>query len=265
MANRNAVRYARSIVATIALALVCSASLADDPNALREGSIITLTREAVVNGVTLTKGSQLRVSSIKKDATGSVRLDLEQVGGAHQTFKSLTPDAVAQMTGAANSAVPNGDPGQMFKPGAQIPLVRDLTLQGTEFHKGSTLQVDKVVHDAKGKVVKIDLRETGGKLRLLKGVPVEQILLGLAGDAVTWPDGVVGARLQLPKDLQLGDTVFPKGTKFVVTHVVHAASGAGVVKVSLREADGQKRSVDDVSVAVLKQGGALGTAEGAPK
>lgn len=265
MASRDAWRSARSTCGALAFVLVCATGWAEDPNTLHEGAVITLTRDAVVNGVTLPKGSLLKVSSVRKDVAGAVRVDLEQLGGTHQTFKSVTRDALAQLAGAGNLAVPNVDPGQMLKVGAQITLVRDVLLKELGFAKGTVLSVDKVTRDAKGKVVKVDLREISGKSCLVRGVAVDQLLLGLAADAVTWPDGAVGARLQLPRELQLGDATFPKGTKFVVTHVVYAVSGGGVVKVNLREAEGQKRPVPDVPVAVLKQAGAIVTGGEPPK
>ena len=265
MRRQHVLSFARPLVAALAFMSIGTVAIADNTVTLREGAVITLTREAVLNGVTLPKGSTLKIASVKKAPGGELRVDVEQVGGEHRTFKALTPEAIGAMTATSNVSVPSGDSSQVFKVGAQIPLLHDVVLNDLTFQKGSALQVDKVLRDAKGKVVKVDLRETSGKTRLVKGVAVDQLMLALAPDEVTWPDGAVGVNLHLARELRLGEVTFPKGTHFVVTHVQPASNGKGVVRVGLREVEGQKRQFDNISVAVLKQSGALGTAEGAVK
>jgi hypothetical protein len=258
---RRTTRFAAlAAVLTSLLFLAAGPSYADD-GSLRQGAVLVLTREAVLNGVTLTKGSEIKVVAVQRDAAGAVvRVDVEQVGGERKVFKGLTLDAVAAMTGASKSTSPNGDRAQVLKAGAQIPIMRDFVVQGITVTKATVLSVDRVQKDGAGKIVKIDLRETTGAHRLIKGVAVEQFLLALSPDDVTWPDGVVGATIEVAGDLVLGGTTFSKGTKLVVTKVVNAPGGGGVVKVDLREIAGDKRTASDVSVAILKQNGALGTA-----
>jgi len=250
----------------LAAAFATSLSHAGDAISLEEGAIIRLTHEAVLNGVTLPKGTELKVASVKRDERGSgVRIDLQQVGGDRKLFKALTPDAVAAMTSLPNNSALGGDRSSIFKVGAQIPILRDLELGSAVFPKGSTLQVDRVEKDKLGKVIKIDLRETSGQKRLMRGVKVEQLLLALSPEDVTWPDGAVGRQIQLGAELKVGGETFAKGTRFVVTRIETEPKSHEVARVDLREMEGQKREIAGVSVAVLKQNGALGTAAGAPR
>jgi hypothetical protein len=236
---------------------------AGDTITLEEGSIIRLAREAVLNGVTMAKGTELKIAGLKRDDKGIVsRIDLQQVGGERKLFKALTPDAVAAMTSQSGGPVQTGDKASMFKVAAQIPILRDLVLGDIVFPKGSTLQVDRVQKDKAGKVNKIDLRETSGQKRLVRGVTVEQILFALSPEDVTWPDGAVGRQIELGADLSFGGDTFAKGTKFVVTRVETEPKNHEVTKVDLREAGGQKRQIANVSVALLKRNGALGTSAG---
>jgi hypothetical protein len=246
--------------------LLAPPAFADDAPSFEEGQVVRITREAILNGVTMPKGTELRIAALKKDAAGSVaRIDLQQVDGDKKVFKAITMDALLALTAQGSSSVPNGDRASVFKVAAQIPLMHDLLLGGVVFPKGTVLQVDKVRKDNKGKVAKVDLRETTGQKRLLRSIAVEQLMMALSPDDITWPDGAPGQSIQLGADLTLGADSFTKGTKFVVTKVETDPKSGGVVKVDLRESEGQKREVLGVSVAVLKQNGALGTSAGAPR
>jgi hypothetical protein len=251
-------------IAAFALAgTLFSPFAAADTITLEEGAIIRLAREAVLNGVTMAKGTELKVAGLKRDERGIVvRIDLQQVGGEHKLFKALTPDAVAAMTSQSGGPVQTSDKAAMFKVAAQIPILRDLVLGDVVFPKGSTLQIVRLQKDNAGKVNKIDLRETSGQKRLLRGVPVEQLLFALSPEDVTWPDGAVGRQIELGADLTFGGQTFVKGTKFVVTRVEIEPKNHEVVKVDLRETGAQKRELASVSVAVLKRNGALGTSAG---
>jgi hypothetical protein len=250
-------------IAAFALAsTLFSPFAAADTITLEEGAIIRLAREAVLNGVTMAKGTELKVAGLKRDERGTVvRIDLQQVGGEKKVFKALTPDAVAAMTSQSGGPVQSSDKASMFKVAAQIPILRDLVLGDVVFPKGSTLQIVRLQKDG-GKVTKLDLRETSGQKRLLRGVPVEQLLFALSPEDVTWPDGAVGRQIELGADLPFGGQTFAKGTKFVVTRVEIEPKNHEVVKVDLREVGGQKREITNVSVALLKRNGALGTSAG---
>jgi hypothetical protein len=193
------------------------------------------------------------------------RVDLQQVEGEKKVFKAITPDALAALTAAPSATSSAGDRGSVFKPAAQIPLVRDLSLGGVVFSKGSVLQIDRVEKDRNGKVTKLDLRETTGQKRLMRGLSVEKVLIALSPDDITWPDGAVGRLVQLGAELKFGGLAFSKGTKFVVTRVETEPKAGEVVRVDLREAEAPKRELSSVPVAVLKQNGALGSAAGAPR
>jgi hypothetical protein len=251
--------------AALSALLACaSPAFADDTPSFEEGQVVRTTREAILNGVTMAKGTELRIAALKKDASGAVaRIDLQQVDGEKKLFKAITLDALVALTSQGSTA-PSGDRASVFKVAAQIPLMHDLLLGGVVFPKGTVLQVDKVLKDKKGKVAKVDLRETTGQKRLLRSVIVEKLMMALSPDDITWPDGAPGQSVQLAADLTLGEQTFVKGTKLVVTKVETEPKTGGVVKVDLRESEGQKREALGVSVAVLKQNGALGTAQGAP-
>lgn len=239
---------------------------------LKEGVTIHLTRDVVLNGVNLARGSNLVIAKVKKDEAGkTVRVDLAEPGGEKRVFKAITPDAVQAMTATSGSGGGAGggtggsvDRNAMFKVAAQIPLMRDVTLGGTELSRGTVLQIDRVYKDKEGKVVKVDVRETAGKKRLLRSLTVEEIAYALVPDDVTWPDGAVGRPVTLGNDLSFAGESVAKGTKLVVTRVITDKNG-GIVKVDLRETDGKKREFAEVPVAVLKQNGALGAAAGAPR
>lgn len=252
------------LIAAFALAGTLAAPFAAaDAITLEEGAIIRLARESVLNGVTMAKGTELKVAGLKRDDKGVVvRIDLQQVGGEKKLFKALTVDAVAAMTSQSGGPVQSSDKAAMFKVAAQIPILRDLILGDVVFPKGSTLQIVRLQKDAAGKVIKIDLRETSGQKRLLHGVPVEQLLFALSPEDVTWPDGAVGRQIELGAELTFGGQIFVKGTKFQVTRVETEPKNHEVVKVDLREMGGQKRELAGVSVAVLKRNGALGTSAG---
>jgi hypothetical protein len=247
----------------LAGALFSPLALAGDAISIEEGAVIRLAREAVLNGVTMAKGTELRVASLKRDDKGVViRIDLQQVEGEKKLFKALTLDAIAALTSQSGGPVQTGDKSSMFKVAAQIPILRDLVLGDIVFPKGSTLQVDRVVKDKSGKVTKIDLRETSGSKRLVRGVTVEQLLFALSPEDVTWPDGAVGRSIELGADLTFGGETFAKGTKLVVTRVETEPKNHEVTKVDLREVGGRKREAANVSVALLKRNGALGTSAG---
>jgi hypothetical protein len=248
----------------IALMLIVSTPRAETLS-ISEGTIIKITREAVLNGVTLAKGTELRISNLKKDESGTVsRVDLQQLDGDKKVFKAITPEALAALIATPTGSA-SDDRSSIFKVAAQIPIVRELALAGMVFPRGSVLQIDRVEKDKNGKVVKLDLRETSGPKRLMRNVAVEQLLFALSPDEVTWPDGAVGRMIVLGGEFKFGRHVFAKGTKLVVTRVDTDPKKGEVVRVDLQETEGDKRELASVPVAVLKQNGALGTAAGAPK
>jgi hypothetical protein len=249
----------------LALSMTMSALRAETVS-ITEGAIIKITREAVLNGVTLPKGTELKVAAIKKDESGAVtRVDLQQQGGDKKLFKAITPEALAALVAAPTTGSPSDDRSSIFKVAAQIPIVHELSLGGVVFPRGSVLQIDRVEKDKNGKVIKLDLRETSGQKRLMRNVAVEALLFALSPDEVTWPDGAVGRAIVLGAELKFGGAVFAKGTKFVVTRVETDPKKGEVVRVDIRETEGDKRELASVPVAILKQNGALGTAQGAPK
>jgi hypothetical protein len=250
----------------LAFALTVGALRADTVS-ISEGAVIKITRDAVLNGVTLAKGTELRVASIKKDESGEVtRVDLQQLDGDKKLFKAITTQALAALvSSSATTGSSNDDRSSIFKVAAQIPIVRELSLAGVVFPRGSVLQIDRVEKDRNGRVIKLDLRETSGQKRLMRNVAVEALLFALSPDEVTWPDGAVGRVIVLGTEFKFGGAAFAKGTKFVVTRVETDPKKNEVVRVDIRETDGDKREVAGVPVALLKQNGALGTAAGAPK
>ena len=232
--------------------------------ALTEGATIKITREAQLNGVTLAKGTELEIVALRRDDTGQVnKVVLQQVEDVGKVWKAITVEAVAALTAPPNTAAPADDRSSVFKVAAQIPIVSDLVLGDVVFKRGTVLQIDRVEKDKSGRTVKLDLRETSGKKRLMRGVVVEKLLVALAPDDVTWPDGAVGRVITLPRELKYEGTTYGKGTRWVVTRVETEPKGGQVVKVDLRESQGEKRELARVSVALLKQNGALGGAEGA--
>jgi hypothetical protein len=246
-------------------ALAPSAALAESIT-LEEGTVLRITRDATLNGVALPKGTELKIAAIKKDNAGeSPRFDLQRVDGDKKVFKAITLEALNALTSMSGGSSGGADRTAMFKVAAQIPLVRELSLGGLVFPRGSTLQIDKVEKDKTGRPAKLDLRETSGAKRLMRGVSVEQLLSALSPDDVTWPDGAVGRSIQLGRDLTFGGVVFAKGTRFVVTRVESEPKKNEVVRVDIRESEGEKRELASVPVAILKQNGALGSAEGAAK
>ncbi len=257
----------RWIGAAVLLALSMTApALRAETVSITEGAILKITRDAVLNGVTLPKGTELKVASIKKDESGAVtRVDLQQQGGDKKLFKAITPEALAALVAAPTTGSPSDDRSSIFKVAAQIPIVHELSLGGVVFGRGSVLQIDRVEKDKNGKVIKLDLRETSGQKRLMRNVAVEALLFALSPDEVTWPDGAVGRAIVLGAELKFGGAVFAKGTKFVVTRVETDPKKGEVVRVDIRETEGDKRELASVPVAILKQNGALGTAQGAPK
>ena len=257
----------RSSIAGVlaALSLLVGTARADTVS-LEEGAVIKITREAVLNGVTLAKGTELKIASIKKNSEGTItRVDLQQVDGDKKLFKAIPPEAIAALAATPNSSASPADRSSVFKVAAQIPIVRELSLGSVVFGRGSVLQIDRVEKNKDGKVVKLDLRETSGAKRLMRAVTVEALLLALSPDDVTWPDGAVGRVIQLGADFQFGGTTFVKGTKFVVTRVETEPKANEIIKVDIRETEGQKRELASVAVALLKQNGAIGTSVGVPK
>jgi hypothetical protein len=250
---------------TLMLGLAPASAVADTIT-LEEGSILKITRDATLNGVSLPKGTELKIAAIKKDNAGDGnRFDLQRVDGDKKVFKAITLEALTALTAASSTGSAGVDRSAMFKVAAQIPIMRELSLGGVVFARGSTLQIDKVEKDKTGRPAKLDLRETSGAKRLMRGVTVEQLLFALSPDDVTWPDGAVGRTIQLGADFKFGGVVFAKGTRFVVTRVETEPKKGEVVRVDIRETDGDKRELASVPVAILKQNGALGTAEGAAK
>jgi hypothetical protein len=230
------------------------------------GMTFRLTREAVLNGVTLARGTELRISSVKKDDKGEVtRVDLEQVDGDKKAFKGIAVEALSALTAAPTAGAASGDRASAFKVAAQIPIIRELSLGSVVFARGSVLSVERVVKDKTGKVTKLDLRETSGLKRRVRDLPVDKLLLALSPDDVTWADGEVGRMIQLGRALEFGGSSFAKGTKLLVTRVETEPKTGSAVRVDLREVDGQKREIAAVPVALLKQNGAVGTAVGTPR
>ncbi|HMJ57440.1 MAG TPA: hypothetical protein VK540_35460 [Polyangiaceae bacterium] len=258
-------RWAR--IAALVLALgTAPASARADTVTIEEGAVLKITRDAVLNGVSLPKGTELKIAAIKKDNAGeNNRFDLQRMDGDKKIFKAITLEALTALTAASGAGSSGADRTAVFKVAAQIPIVRELSLGGVVFQRGSTLQIDKVEKDKTGRPAKLDLRETSGAKRLMRGVTVEQLLAALSPDDVTWPDGSVGRTLQLGAEFKFGGVVFPKATRFVVTRVETEPKKGEVVRVDLREIEGEKRELASVPVAILKQNGALGTAEGAAK
>jgi hypothetical protein len=253
-----------------ALAFAISATAATiaraESVALEEGTVVKITRDAVLNGVSLPKGTELKIAAIKKDNAGeSSRFDLQRMDGDKKVFKAITLESLTALVSAPGAGSGGADRTAMFKVAAQIPIMRELSLGGVVFTRGSTLQIDKVEKDKTGRPAKLDLRETSGAKRLMRGVTVEQLLAALSPDDVTWPDGAVGRAIQLGADFKFGGVVFPRATRFVVTRVETEPKKGEVVRVDIRETDGDKRELASVPVAILKQNGALGTAEGAAK
>jgi hypothetical protein len=249
----------------VALAAIAPA-FAGETISIAEGTTIKITREAVLNGVTLPKGTELRVASIKKDESGAVtRIDLQQLDGNKKLFKAITLQALEALVATPTGGSSSDDRSSIFKVAAQIPIVRELSLAGVVFPRGSVLQIDRVEKDKNGRVVKLDLRETSGQKRLMRNVAVESLLFALSPDETTWPDGAVGRLIVLGGEFKFGGAVFAKGTKLAVTRVETDPKKGEVVRVDLRETEGDKRELLSVPVALLKQNGALGTAVGAPK
>src|SRR5215471_11362190 len=91
------------LFAAAALALFSPTRLgAADPSAgapaPAEGATIRLTREAVLNGVTLAKGTELRIVGVKKDAAGAVtRVDLQLESGDKKVFKGIAAEALSAL------------------------------------------------------------------------------------------------------------------------------------------------------------------------
>jgi len=258
-------RWGRALAVTLTLA-VSPASAVADTISLEEGTIVKITRDAVLNGVSLAKGTELKIATIKKDNAGeSNRFDLQRMDGDKKVFKAISLESLTALISASGGSSGGVDRSAMFKVAAQIPIMRELSLGGVVFARGSTLQIDKVEKDKTGKPAKLDLRETSGAKRLMRGVAVEQLLVALSPDDVTWPDGAVGRTIQLGAEFKFGGVVFPKATRFVVTRVETEPKKGEVVRVDMRETDGEKRELQSVPVAILKQNGALGSAEGAAK
>jgi hypothetical protein len=248
------------------LATAAAPARAAETISIVEGGLLKTTREAVLNGVTLPSGSELRIAAVKKDESGAVTsVDLLQVGGDKKLFKGIPREALMALVASPPAGAPTDDRSSMFKVAAQIPIVRDLSLAGVVFARGSVLQIDRVEKNKSGRVIKLDLRETSGQKRLMRGVAVEQLLSALAPDDVTWPDGAVGRVIALGADLKFAGASFEKGTKLVVTRIENDPKKGEVVRVDLRETSGDKRELSSVPVALLKQNGALGTANGTPK
>ena len=258
-------RFARVAAVTLALAFTPAVTRADTIS-LEEGAVLKITRDAVLNGVSLPKGTELKIAAIKKDNAGeSNRFDLQRMDGDKQVFKAISLESLTALVSSSGGSSSGVDRTAMFKVAAQIPIMRELSLGGVVFARGSTLQIDKVEKDKSGRAAKLDLRETSGAKRLMRGVTVEQLLVALSPDDVTWPDGAVGRTIQLAADFKFGGVVFAKATRFVVTRVETEPKKGEVVKVDMRETDGEKRELGSVPVAILKQNGALGSAEGAAK
>src|SRR5262249_27925662 len=109
--------------ALAALSLWAGVARADTVS-LEEGSIIKITREAVLNGVTLAKGTELKIASIKKNSEGTItRVDLQQVDGDKKLFKAIPPEAISALAASPGSSSSSGDRSSIFKVAAQIPIV----------------------------------------------------------------------------------------------------------------------------------------------
>ena len=265
LTSRLLTRWTRGAAVALALTLTGGAVRAETLS-LEEGTVLKITRDAVLNGVSLPKGTELKIASIKKDNGGeSNRFDLQRMDGDKKVFRAITLESLTALVSTSGGSSSGVDRSAMFKVAAQIPIMRELSLGGVVFPRGSTLQIDKVEKDKTGRPAKLDLRETSGAKRLMRGVTVEQLLVALSPDDVTWPDGAVGRAIQLGNEFKFGGVIFAKGTRFVVTRVETEPKKGEVVRVDIRETEGEKRELASVPVAILKQIGALGTAEGAPK
>jgi hypothetical protein len=254
------------VAVALAVTVTTERTARADTISLEEGSIVKITRDATLNGVALPKGTELKIAAIKKDNTGeSNRFDLQRLDGDKKIFKAISLESLTALVSSSGSSSGGVDRTAMFKVAAQIPIMRELSLGGMVFPRGSTLQIDRVEKDKNGRPAKLDLRETSGAKRLMRGVAVEQLLFALSPDDVTWPDGAVGRNIQLGAEFKFGGVVFAKGTRFVVTRVETEPKKGEVVRIDIRETDGEKRELSSVPVAILKQNGALGTAEGAAK
>jgi hypothetical protein len=239
---------------------------ADESAAAEAGTTFRLTREAVLNGVTLTKGAELQIVAVKQDQEGKVtRVDLQEIGGDKRVFKGIAREALSALTAAPSAGAPSGDRTSVFKVAAQIPILRDLTLGNVVFARGSVLQVDRVVKDKAGKVTKLDLRETSGQKRRVRDMPVEKLLLALSPEDIGWADAEVGRVIQLGAPLDFAGQAFARGAKLTVVRVETDPKTGAAIRVDLRELEGAKRELAGVPVATLKQNGAVGTAAGAPK
>jgi hypothetical protein len=258
-------RWVSLAVLPLTLAVAPASAIADTIS-LEEGTVVKITRDAVLNGVSLPKGTELKITAIKKDNAGeSSRFDLQRMDGDKKVFKAISLESLTALISASGGSSGGVDRSAMFKVAAQIPIMRELSLGGVVFARGSTLQIDKVEKDKSGRPAKLDLRETSGAKRLMRGVTVEQLLVALSPDDVTWPDGAVGRTIQLGAEFKFGGVIFAKSTRFVVTGVETEPKKGEVVRVDMRETDGEKRELKSVPVAILKQNGALGSAEGAAK
>ena len=217
-------------------ALLLTVSQLSAQAALTEGATITITREAQLNGVTLAKGTELEIVALRRDDAGQVtKVDLQQLEGEGKVWKAITVEAVAALTAPPNSAAPADDRSSVFKVAAQIPIVSDLVLGDVVFKRGTVLQIDRVEKDKSGRTVKLDLRETSGKKRLMRGVVVEKLLVALAPDDVTWPDGAVGRVITLARDLKYEGATYGKGTRLLVRESDRAKGGASGAGRSARE------------------------------
>jgi hypothetical protein len=86
-------RTSKSVLALFA-ALACygwnRTTASAEPVQIEEGASIRMTREAVLNGVTIAKGAELRIVGVRKDENGVVtRVDLQQVVGDKRVFMGI--------------------------------------------------------------------------------------------------------------------------------------------------------------------------------
>src|SRR5690349_3788413 len=108
MMKKQAIRS--SIVGVLAALSLWVGSAGADTVTLEEGAVIKITREAVLNGVTLAKGTELKIASIKKNSEGTItRVDLQQVDGDKKIFKAIPPEAIAALAAAPSSSASSGD------------------------------------------------------------------------------------------------------------------------------------------------------------
>ncbi|HKQ68414.1 MAG TPA: hypothetical protein VJT73_03705, partial [Polyangiaceae bacterium] len=118
-----------ALTALTALTALSPAVLAESL-AIEEGAVIKITRDAVLNGTNLSKGTELKIAAVKKDAAGVVaRIDLQEVSGEKKVFKAITPESLAALTSTPGGGSSN-DRASIFKVAAQIPIVRELSLGG---------------------------------------------------------------------------------------------------------------------------------------